>query len=327
MRRREFIRLFGSLAAAWPLAARAQQSGRVQRIGFLFAGTLSLRPQAQGFWRELRELGYIDGQNVVIDVREARGNIEQLPKLASELVSTHPDVLVAVTTPGVAAAKNATQSIPIVMAIVANPLENGFVKNLARPEGNITGPSYTLSPDIVSKRMQLLSEMLPASSTIGILWNAKNRTAAPLVSIAEEAGRSLGTPTLSLPIDGPTDLKAGLERALAAHVNAILVMADPMTFDHRREIIDFSLGNKVPTFHVYPEEAADGAVAAYGASLTDEYGRAASYVAKILKGATPADLPVDQANYSRFVVNLKTAKALGLTVVPSLLATADEVIE
>jgi putative tryptophan/tyrosine transport system substrate-binding protein len=240
MRRREFIRLVGAAATTWPLTAGAQ-SGRVQRVGFLFAGTLSLRPQAQGFWRALRELGYIDGQNVVVDVREARGNIEQLPKLASELVSTHPDVLVAVTTPGVAAAKNATQSIPIVMAIVANPLENGFVKNLARPEANVTGPSYTLSPEIVSKRMQLLSEMLPAHSIIGILWNAKNGTAVPLVSIAEQAGRSLGTPTLSLPIEGPTDLKAGLERALAAHVNAILVMADPMTFDHRREIIDFSL--------------------------------------------------------------------------------------
>lgn len=326
MRRREVIRLFG-LAAAWPLTAHAQQSGGVQRIGFLFAGTLSLRPQAQGFWHALRELGYIDGQNVIVDVREARGNVEQLPKLASELVNTRPDVLVAVTTPGVAAAKNATQSIPIVMAIAANPLENGFVKNLARPEGNVTGPSYTLSPEIVSKRMQLLSEMLPASSTIGILWNSKNETAPLLVSIAEQTGRSLGTPTLSLPIEGPTDLKASLERALAAHVNGILVMADPMMFDRRREIIDFSLANKIPTFHVYPEESADGAVASYGASLTEEYERAATYVAKILKGATPANLPVDQADYSKFVVNLKTAKALGLTISPSLLATADEVIE
>jgi putative tryptophan/tyrosine transport system substrate-binding protein len=318
VRRREFILLFGGSAAAWPLTAAAQQNGRVQRIGFLFAGTLSLRPQVQGFWHALRELGYVDGQNVVVDVREARGNIEQLPKLAAELVSTHPDVLVAVTTPGVAAAKSATQSIPIVMAIVANPSENGFVKNLARPEANITGPSYTLSPEIVSKRMQLLSELLPQHSMVGILWNAKNPTAAPLVSIAEQAGRSLGTQTLSLPVEGPTDLKAGLARALAAHINAILVMADPMTFDHRHEIIDFSLANKIPTFHVYPEESADGAFAAYGASLTEEYGRAATYVAKILTGATPADLPVDQANYSKFVVNLKTAKALDLTIPPSV---------
>jgi putative tryptophan/tyrosine transport system substrate-binding protein len=161
MRRREFITLLGGATVAWPLAARAQQGERVQRIGFLFAGTIALRPQAQEFWRGLHELGYIEGKNVVIEVREARGDVEQLPKLASELVNIHPDVLVAVTTPAVAAAKNATQSIPIVMAVVTDPFRYGFVKNFARPEANITGPSLVISREIVSKRMQLLNEMLP----------------------------------------------------------------------------------------------------------------------------------------------------------------------
>ncbi|HUL89635.1 MAG TPA: ABC transporter substrate-binding protein [Pseudolabrys sp.] len=264
MRRREFITLLGGAVAAWPLAARAQQAERLRRVGFLFAGTLALRPQAQEFWRRLHELGYIEGKNVVIEVREARGKIEELPKLAYELVSTRTDVLVPVTTPGVAAAKNATQSIPIVMAIVADPLGAGFVKNLGRPEANITGPSYTISPDIVSKRMELFKEMLPERSVIGILWSANNRLTADLIPVAERAGRSLDTPTLSLSFEGPADLKAGLERALAARVNAILVMADPATFDHRREIIDFSLANRIPTFHAFPEETNDGALAAYG---------------------------------------------------------------
>jgi ABC-type uncharacterized transport system substrate-binding protein len=210
MRRHEFITLLGG-AATWPLAARAQQAGRLRRVGFLFAGTLALRPQAQKFWRRLHELGYIERKNVVIEVREARGKIEQLPKLAYELVSTRPDVLV-VATPGVAAAKNATQSIPIVMAIVADPLGAGFVKNLGRPEANITGPSYTISPEIVGKRMELFKEMLPERSVIGILWSAMNRLTADLIPVAERAGRSLDTPTLSLSFEGPADLKAGAVR-------------------------------------------------------------------------------------------------------------------
>jgi putative ABC transport system substrate-binding protein len=327
MRRREFITLLGGAAVTWPLAARAQQAERVQRIGFLFGGTIALRPQAQEFWRALHELGYVEGKNVVIEIREARGEVEQLPKPAYELVGTRPDVLVAVTTPAVAAAKNATQSIPIVMAVVSDPFGNGFVKHLGRPEANITGPSLTISPELVGKRMQLLKEMLPAHSVIGVLSNAKNARPADLVPFAERAGRSLDTPTHSLSFEGPADLKAALERALAAHVNAILITADPVTFDHRREIIDFSLANRIPTFHAFPDETTDGALAAYGASLAESYRRAANYVDKILKGAAPADLPVDQATHFKFAINLKTAKALGLTIPPSVLARADEVIE
>jgi putative ABC transport system substrate-binding protein len=325
MRRREFIGILGG-AAAWPMVSSAQQPS-MPVIGFLFAGTIALRPQAQEFWRALDELGYIEGKNVLIEVREAQGELERLPRLADELVKMRPDVLVAVTPPSVAAAKSATQNIPIIMAIVSDPLVNGFAKNLARPEANITGPSWTVSHEIVGKRMQLLKEMLPEHSVIGLLWNARNRTTVALIPYAEQAGRSLGTSTISLPFDGPANIEASLEKGLAASVNAIFVVSDPVAFDHRREIIDFSLAKRMPTFHGFPDETADGALAAYGASLKQEYRRAAHYVVKILKGAVPADLPIEYATQFKFAINLKTAKALGLEIPPSLLARADEVIE
>jgi putative ABC transport system substrate-binding protein len=197
------------------------------------------------------------------------------------------------------------------------------VKSLAQPEANITGPSFTISNEIVGKRMGLLKEMLPERSVIGILWNIQRGSDA----LVERAGTLLGVPTISLPFAGPVDLKPTLRRALAARVNAILVMADPVTFDQRGEIIDFSLAERIPTFHAFPDEAADGALAGYGASLSQEYRRAASYVAKILQGAVPADLPIDQATRFQFAINLKTAKALGLTVPEGLILAADQVIE
>jgi putative tryptophan/tyrosine transport system substrate-binding protein len=330
--RREFIVTLGGSAVAWPHAARAQQQPNVQknkvyRIGFLFAGTIALRPQALEFWRILRVLGYVEGKNLMIEVREARGELDRLPKLASELVDTRPDVLVAVTNGALAAARNTTQSIPIVMAIVGDPLGNGYVKSLARPEANITGASYTISEQEVGKRMQLLKEMLPGRSVIGILWNSRNASAARLVAFAEQAARSLDNRTISFPLQEPGDLKAVLERAFEDHVDALLVTADAVTFDHRREIIDFSVDKRIPTFHAYPEEADDGALAAYGASLSNEYRRAAYYVDKILKGAAPADLPIEQPTKFEFVVNLKTAKALNVTIPPFLLVGADKVIE
>ena len=180
MKRREFIGAFGGIIAGWPLMALAQQGTgpqqkKVYRIGFLFAGTIALRPQAQEFWKALQDLGYVEGKNLIIEVREARGELDQLPKLASELVDTHPDVIVAVTNTAVSAAKNATQRIPIVMAIARDPLLHGYVKSLARPEGNITGISITVSPEIVGKRMQLLLEMLPGRPVIGMILEPKER--------------------------------------------------------------------------------------------------------------------------------------------------------
>jgi ABC-type uncharacterized transport system substrate-binding protein len=314
MRRRNFIGLLGSIATAWPLVALAQQGTgpqqkKVYRIGFLFAGTIALRPQAQEFWKALHDLGYVEGKNLIIEVREARGELNRLPKLASELVDTHPDVIVAVTNAAVAAAKNATQRIPIVMAIARDPLLNGYAKSLARPEGNITGTSNTVSPEIVGKRMQLL---------LGT---------AGLVAFAEQVASSFGNPTISLPFQGPGELKGVLEKSLAEHVGALLVMPDPVEFDHRREIIDFTVAKRIPALHPFPEEAEDGALAAYGSRLSDEYRRPAYYVDKILRGAAPSDLPIQQPTKFELIVNLKTARALNVIIPTSMLIGADKVIE
>jgi putative tryptophan/tyrosine transport system substrate-binding protein len=314
MRRRNFIGLLGSIATAWPLVALAQQGTgpqqkKVYRIGFLFAGTIALRPQAQEFWKALHDLGYVEGKNLIIEVREARGELNRLPKLASELVDTHPDVIVAVTNAAVAAAKNATQRIPIVMAIARDPLLNGYAKSLARPEGNITGTSNTVSPEIVGKRMQLL---------LGT---------AGLVAFAEQVASSFGNPTISLPFQGPGELKGVLEKSLAEHVGALLVMPDPVEFDHRREIIDFTVAKRIPALHPFPEEAEDDALAAYGSRLSDEYRRPAYYVDKILRGAAPSDLPIQQPTKFELIVNLKTARALNVIIPTSMLIGADKVIE
>jgi putative tryptophan/tyrosine transport system substrate-binding protein len=330
MRRREFMSLLG-VAVAWPLAALAQQrtnaqEGKMYRIGFLFAGTIALRPQAQEFWRKLQELGYVEGKNFIAEVREARGDVDRLPKLAAEIVDTHPDVIVAVTPFAVAAAKTATQAIPIVMAIVPDPIGSGFVKSLARPGTNITG-SATLQTVLMAKQVQLIKEMLPNLSILGILWNEKSIASRSTLPSAERAAKSLGIPLRSFSVRGPEDLQPVLNKVAEEHVSALLVRGDPLLFDRRADVIAFSLANRVPTFHTLPEEAVDGAVAAYGAELADQYRQAAVYVAKILAGAVPANLPVDQATRFQFVLNMKTAKAIGLKIPDVILLRADKVIE
>jgi putative ABC transport system substrate-binding protein len=332
MRRREFIKtLGGAAAAAWPLAAGAQQRTNAQekkmyRIGFLFAGTIALRPQAQEFWRKLQELGYIEGKNFIAEVREASGYLDRLPKLASEIVDTHPDVIVAVTPPAIAAAKMATQTIPIVMAISPDPVGLGFVKSLAQPGGNITG-SCSLQTELTAKRVQLIKEIIPELSILGILWHEQEATHPPQVRLAEQAASSLSISLRSFPVRTPEDLKPTLNKVFEEHVGALLVPGSPLFFDRRADVVAFSLANRVLTFHTLPEEAVDGAVAAYGAELADEYRRAAPYVGKILAGAAPADLPVEQPTRFQFVLNMKTARAIGLTIPDATLLRADRVIE
>jgi putative tryptophan/tyrosine transport system substrate-binding protein len=326
MRRRDFISLIGGAAAIWPVAARAQQNERLYRVGLLFPGTLSLRPQAQEFWHALAELGYVDGKNLIIEVREARGELSRLPSLAMELVASHPDVIVAVTNSGIAAAKNATNRIPIVMAIGRDPMGNGFVDSLARPEGNITGSSNTVSSDIVGKRMQILTGILPGHLVIGIIWNPINLSAG-LVEFAERAASAAGNQTISLPFQRPQELNDVFKKTVAAGTNALLIMPDPVEFDHRREVIDFTLANRIPSVTPFPEEAEEGALAAYGVRLTEDYRQPAYYVAKILQGAKPVDLPIQQPTKFELVVNLKTAKSLNVTIPLSMIVTADKVIE
>jgi ABC-type uncharacterized transport system substrate-binding protein len=330
MTRRDFITLLGG-AAAWPLAAWAQQRTNVQtqkvyRIGFLFAGTIALRPQAQEFWRKLQELGYIEGNNLISEIREARGDVDRLPELASEIVDTHPDVIVAVTSPATEAARMATQTIPIVMAIVPDPVGLGFVESLARPGTNITGSS-SLAIETIPKRVQLIKEILPELSILGMLWNAKSASNRSMFQSAEQAAKSLGVPLRSFPVQGPEDLQPILNKVFEEHVSALLVAGDLLLFDRRADVIAFSLASQIPTFHTWPEEAIDGAVAAYGAEIADQYRQAAVYAAKILAGAAPADLPVDQAMRFQFVLNMKTANAIGLKIPDVILLRADKVID
>jgi putative ABC transport system substrate-binding protein len=314
--------LVGTRAIAQPATAQSQR--RVRKIGFLFAGTIALRPQVQEFEQGLRDQRFIEGENVTILRREAQGRLDQLPGLAVQLVSENPDVIVAVTSASVHAAVSATQSIPIVMMFVTNPVEQGWVKNLARPERNVTGSVYTFEHDYITKRLQLLKEMLPRATRIAVLWNAVmgSRWKAQLEQTA---------PTLALQIEPVSfrdvaELKAGLEKVGASGAHALFVFPDPAGFEQRKSIIEFAAARRIPVAFSFAEEAEDGGLMAYGPNLREEYRRAALYVGKILKGAKPADLPIELTKLE-LVVNLKTANALGLKVPPSVLLRADRVIE
>ena len=313
------------LSTAFLRAAFAQQTQKVYRVGFLFAGTLAQRPQAQGFWEGLRELGYIPGKNVLIEVREAEGKLERLPQLAQELVNSKPDVIVAVTPAALSAAQKATAAIPIVMAIVGASVQLGFVKNPARPEGNITGPSMSFE-NLNEKRLQLFQEMLPNVKRIGLLWNARN-TSQTGIEPVEATARSLGLQVQPLLFQGPDNLESVLTTSIRGKYEALFVISDPVTFDRRASIIAFAAAHRLPSFHVFPEEAFDGGLAAYGSNLRAEYRRVAPYVARLLKGAKPADLPVEQATNFELIINMKTARLLGVTIPQSVLLRADRVIE
>jgi putative ABC transport system substrate-binding protein len=322
--RRKLVIALGASALAAPFGSFAQPQ-RVYRVGFLFAGTLAQRPQAQGFWQGLQELGYIPGKNIAIEIREAEGNLARLPGLAKELVSWKPDVVVAVTAAAIAAAQGATRSIPIVMAITNDPIKFGFVKNLARPESNITGPSLNFV-EMYDKRLQLLNEMLPHVSRIGVLWNAKNAYGSNVQQV-EEAARTLRIQLRLLPFQGLNDIESALVGAARERCGALLVIGDPVTFDHRAAIISFAAAKRLPTFFNLSEAAYDGGLIAYGVNLREEYRRVAPYVDKILKGAKPADLPVEQPTKFELVINGKTAKALGIKIPNSILVQATKVIE
>jgi len=323
--RRKLLVALGAGALSAPFGSFAQQQGKMWRIGFLFAGTLAQRPQAQGFWEGLKELGYVPGKNILIEIREAEGKTEKLPDLAKELVSWKPDVIVAVTPPAVAAAQGATRAIPIVMAITGDISRYGFVKNVSRPEGNITGTTSYFG-DLNRKRLQLLKEMLPHVSRIGILWNAKNAYGTTVQQV-EEPAKMLGVQLRPLPFQGPNDLETALARAIPERCEALLVLSDAVTFDLRAKVIAFAAEKKLPTFYQFPEEAYEGGLAAYGVNLFEEYRRVGPYVDKILKGARPGDLPIEQPTIFEMVINIKTAKTLGIKIPNSILVRADKVIE
>ena len=325
-RRRQLITLLGG-AAAWPLAARAQQAGKRYMVGILSAGGSSVQASLNAAFSEgLREWGWVEGKNVVFENRNAENQLERLPELAADLIRLKVDVIVAAGTLAPLAAKQATATIPIVMTTAGDPLGSGLVASLARPGGNVTGMSLMV-PDLGAKRLELLKELLPRLSRVAVLWNAANPYSALVYKETQAGGRTLGIDVQSVDVRGPDDFDGAFEAARRLRPDALITVEDPLTASYRKHIADFAAGQQLPSLHGIREFVAAGGLISYGANLADLSRRAAYYVDKIFKGAKPADLPVQQPTKFEMVINAQTARMLGLTVPPTLLARADEVIE
>lgn len=268
----------------------------------------------------------MEGENVVFERRYAENRLERLPEMAADLVRLNVDVIVAGGTLAPLAAKRATSTIPIVMVNAGDPLGTGLVASLARPGGNVTGMSL-MAPELGGKRLELLKELLPRLAGVAVLWNAANPYSALVFKQVRAASGTLGIEVQSLELRSPDDFDGAFETVRRQHPDALMIVEDPLTFNHRNRIADFAVGQQLPSLSGLSEFAVAGGLMSYGANQADLYRRAAGYIDKILKGAKPADLPVQQPTKFELVINLKTAKALGITIPPSLLARADEVIE
>ena len=327
--RRAFIgKLAGGLLAA-PLTAGAQQTAKVFRIGLLGSSSPT-DPEAsriwEGFFQGLRELGYVEGQNILVEGRFYGDRTERLPALAVELVRLNVDVIVAQGPPAPEAAQRATPTIPIVMTVHQDPVGSGLVASLARPGRNATGLSV-LTTELVGKRLQLLKEAVPGLSRVAVLWDPTHPTATLQLREAEVAARSLKVQLQVLEARAPGDLVSAFSAMRNGGVGGLIFLGGLMFFVERTRIVELAAQSRLPAIYGAKENAEAGGLMAYGPNLRESYRRAAAYVDKILKGAKPAELPVEQPTKFEFVINLKTAKALGLTIPPSLLARADEVIE
>ena len=328
MKRREFIAAVGAGLLAAPLVAGAQQAGRVHRIGYLTGGLSTDRPHLiEAFRQGLRELGWVEGQNIVIEYRYAEGRFDRLPDLAAELVRLKVDIIVAVATPASAAAKNATGTIPIVGISLGDPVGTGLIASLARPGGNITGVSYSVGVETIGKGLELLNEIVPNVRWVAILSNPGNPLHAPAVRDLKVAARSLGEQLQLLDARGPTEFDGAFAAMAKERVGGLFVVADTMFNLHRARLVELAAKSRLPAAYGTRDAVESGGLMSYGPSLPDLFERGATYVDKILKGAKPADLPVEQPTKFELVINLKTAKALGLTIPPSLLARVDEIVE
>jgi putative ABC transport system substrate-binding protein len=314
--------VFALLAA--PHAAPAQQSGKTARVGILFFVTSPLLDEA--FRQGLRELGYVEGQNIAIEYRSAEGKSERLPGLAAELVRLKVDVIVSASPPATEAAKRATSTVPIVFALSGDPVAAGLVASLARPGGNITGLA-TISGEVVGKQLELLKRVAPKVSRVAVLQNPSNPGHALTLPQAEGAARALGVQLQVLKARTPSEIEVAFAAMRSQRADGALVLRDAMFREQRAQIVALAAKSRLPAVYGLREEAEAGGLMAYGASVPQLFRRAATYVDKILKGAKPADLPVEQPTKFELVINLKTAKALGLTIPPSLLGQADQVIQ
>ena len=326
MRRREFITLVGGAAVTWPLAARAQQARKVPTVGFLGQSTpLGESERAAAFAQRLRELGWVEGRTIAIEYRWAAGRNERLAEIAAEFVQFKMDVIVAGGAPPVLAAMQATSIIPIVFASAGDPVGTGLVASLARPGGNVTGLSV-LAVDLASKRLDLLREVVSGFGRLAIMGNVGNPIILNELAELQAAAGRLGLQVDRLEIQRPQDIAPALE-AVKGRADAVYVCQDLLTVGNRMRINTLALGARLPVMHASREHIEAAGLMSYGPNFLDLYRRAGDYVDKILRGAKPGDLPVEQPTKFELVINLTTARALGLTIPESLLARADEVIE
>ena len=326
MRRREVIKLLGG-AAVWPIAARAQQAGKSPTIGFLGATTPTIwSPFVGAFLQRLRELGWTDGRNIAIEYRWAEARPERYAEISAEFVRLKVDVIVTSGTAAVLAAKQATSILPIVFAAAGNPVDPGIVASLARPGGNVTGLSNQAS-DTVGKRLELLREVIPGIHRLAILANIGSPIGVLQMHEAQAAASSLGLAATTLEIRQAEDIASAFEALIRGQPEALYVVSDLLTTNNRVRIITLAQSVRLPTISDFREWVEAGALMSYGANFPDLFRRAAAFVDKILHGAKPADLPVEQPTKFDLAVNLTTAKALGIEVPPTLLAIANEVIE
>jgi putative ABC transport system substrate-binding protein len=326
MQRREFIGLIGGVAASWPLAALAQQA--MPLIGFLGSGTAqTFTPHVNGFLDGLKEAGFVDRRNLAIEYSWAEGKFERLPALAAGLVGRPVDVLATVGgNVSALAAKSATSTIPIVFLTADDPVASGLVGSLNRPGGNMTGVTW-LGAELGAKNLELVHQLLPSIAVIGVLVNPTRPTAEAQLENAQEAGKAFGKEMRVLRAVTRDDIDAVFKTIASERIGALFVASDPLFLIHRSEIISLAASYAVPTVYFLREFVVDGGLMSYGASLGDAAKLCGDYAARILKGAKPAGLPVQQSTKIEMIINLKTAKTLGLTIPPTLLARADEVIE
>jgi putative ABC transport system substrate-binding protein len=329
MERRTFMAMLTGGIVVAPFAA-AQQAAKIARIGFLTLN-LGANPHLREAFRQgLRDLGYIEGRNVVIEYRSAEGKSERLPALAAELVALKVDVIVTGGgTPSALAAKQATRTLPIVFASAPDPVTDGLVTSLARPGGNVTGSSY-LAPELVGKCLEQLKQAVAGVSRVAVLWQpgaAGERTERDMLKGAEVAARALGVRLQVVEARGPADIDRVFSEMTRARAGALTVLGSAMFFNERRRLVDLAAKHRLPAVYTSRDFVDAGGLMAFGPNLADSFRRAATYVDKILKGAKPGDLPVEQPTKFELVINLKAAKALGLTIPPSVLQRADEVIQ
>jgi ABC-type uncharacterized transport system substrate-binding protein len=328
MRRREFITLVGGTVIAWPLAARAQQPAKVPTVGLISPLTQAAAAgNVAEFRRGLRDLGYVEGRNIALDLRFADGIPERLPELAASLVAAKPDVIFVGSSAGIVATQKATQTIPLIMITLEDPIALGLIKSLARPGTNITGTWHGGGEALVGKRLAILRDLAPGTMRVGALINPRDPTDAPTSRLLPGAARALGLDLHVFEVPAASKLDDAFASAARASVQALFVSQTPLFLTARREIVATVARLQVPAVYGWREFAEAGGLASYGANLPDIYRRSAGVIDKILKGANPADLPVEIPTRFELVVNLKAAKAIGLTISDSFLLLADEVIE